>query len=90
MIIHCGKRRIKSYRYGWKIEAQKLNKKTGEMYWEEDRPAWPATLAQACEMVAERELADHEGDIAPPELSGALRRAAGQVREYMRLAREAA
>lgn len=58
MIINCGKRRLKSYRYGWQIEIQATDKKTGVTEWREDRPAYPANLEQACEILCERTLAD--------------------------------
>lgn len=89
MIINCGNRRIVSYKYGWKIEIQKRHKETRKLYWDEDRPAYPATLAQALEMVFER-MVKEEGEIAPSELLRTLRDASGQVRHYMELARQAA
>jgi len=87
MIILCGKRRLVSYVYGWRIEIQHAGKKG--IRWKEDAPAYPATLAQACEMVLERELTDGP-DITIAELPEALKNAAHTVREYLKLARQAA
>ena len=89
MIINCGKRRIVSYTYGWKIEIEKTKEKSGERYWSEDRPAWPASLAQALEMVCERELKDSP-DITIHQLPDALRTAYSAVHKYMEQARRAA
>lgn len=64
MIINIGNRRLVSHRYGWKIEIKKVrgddSANPGEEYWDEDRPAWPASLTQALEMVYERLLFDVE------------------------------
>jgi len=87
--INCGKRRLVSYRYGWKIEAEKTKEKTGEKYWDEDRPAYPATLAQGFEMICERELQEHP-TLTPEQLPVALRDAAGLVRKYWDEARRVA
>lgn len=93
MIISCGKRRIVSYTYGWKIEIERVKgndaTKPGEKYWAEDSPAYPANLAQACEMVFERELKDMP-DVDITHLPEALKTAAATVRKYMQCARQAA
>ena len=89
MIIDCGRRRLVSERYGWKIEIQHLNKKTGVLDWREDRPAYPSSLAQALEMLCERVLTDGP-DLTITELPEALKTAAREVRRYMELARAAA
>lgn len=89
MIINCGKRRLISYAYGWKIEIQKAKKEGGELYWTEDSPAWPASLEQACQMVCERELKDMP-DIPIGDLKQSLQTAAGLVSKYMTQARRAA
>ena len=89
VIIDCGKRRLVSNRYGWKIEIQHFNKETGLAEWKEDRPAWPASLAKACEALCERELSD-TGDITLDQLPDALKHAAHEVRRYMAIARRAA
>lgn len=89
MIITCGNRRLVSYRYGWKIEILAHRKKTGETYWAEDRPAYPASLAQACEMLLERVIADGQ-DMTIDALPGALKTAAHEIKRYMELARKAA
>jgi len=88
MIINCGKRRIVSYPYGWRIDIVKVTKK-GEQVWREDSPAYPSSLAQACEMVLERELKEGP-DVSINQLPEALKNAAGSVRKYMALARSAA
>ena len=92
MIISCGPRRLVSDRFGWKIEIQHIpakGTKAGQIEWKEDRPAYPATLSQALEMVCERELQD-QGDMAVTDLADALKRAAHNVREYMMKARMSA
>jgi len=86
MIIGCGKRRIVSYTYGWKIEIEKekseKSKDVGEVHWVEDSPAYPATLAQALGMVRERILKDMpDTDIA--DLPEALKAASEAVQKYM-------
>ena len=83
MIIPCGNRRIVSYCYGWQI--QRLHTKR----WREDAPAYPATLAQACEMVAERILKE-SGTTTPSKLVNELRAAAHAVHKYMEIARNSA
>lgn len=89
MIINCGKRRIVSYTYGWKIEIERAKKDGGELYWSEDSPAYPSSLQQALEMVFERELKEGP-DIALNQLVEELRAAALAVRKYMEQARKAA
>jgi len=93
MIINCGKRRLVSGRFGWKIEAQRVrgkeSKSPGEVYWAEDRPAYPASLAQACEMLCERIAKESDCD-TPDGLVEAMRNAATEVRRYMEMARNAA
>jgi len=90
MIINCGKRRLVSDRFGWKIEIQhvygKDSKKAGETYWTEDRPAYPANLPQACEMLCERIAKESEGD-TPDGLVKALKDAAIEVKQYMETAK---
>jgi len=88
MNIACGKRRLVSYRYGWKIEIEKTSGK-GKKHWTEDSPAYPANLAQALEMVAERELTDGP-DTDINGLVDALKQASHAVRVYAKQAREAA
>lgn len=90
MIIQCGKdRRIKSYRYGWMIERHVQNEKTGEWRWVEDRPAYPATLAQALVMVQERILREG-GDCDAAELPERLKLAHSALLKYAEKARQAA
>jgi hypothetical protein len=93
MIINCGKRRLVSYEYGWRIEIEKTKSEksalAGQKYWAEDSPAYPATLAQACEMVWERELKEMP-DVDITHLPEALKTAAATVRKYMQCARQAA
>lgn len=89
MIIPCGKRRLVSYRYGWMIQIQRHNKITDEMEWREDRPAYPANLAQACEMLCERVLTDAD-TCEPDDLVDALRNAARDVKACFAEARAAA
>lgn len=88
MIINCGKRRIVSYTYGWKLEIERV-KKSGEKYWAEDSPAYPSNLEQALEMVFERELKDSP-DVGIHQLPEALKNAAAAVRKYAEMARKAA
>ena len=88
MYIECGKRRLCGQRFGWKIEILHTSKK-GEQSWQEDRPAYPASLSQALEMVLEREVKD-QGDMTVHELPDALKRASHAVHEYMERARKAA
>ena len=88
MIIECGERRIVSDRYGWQI--QKSHKqKSGDIRWREDAPAYPATLSQACQMVAERILKE-SGDTTPSKLVKELQRASHAVHKYMEIARNSA
>ena len=89
MIINCGKRRLVSYRYGWKIEASKTNQYTGEQYWTADHPAWPASLEDALQAICLRELADMQ-DITIDGLPDALKSAVATVRRYLEQARSAA
>lgn len=93
MIIECGKRRLVSDRFGWKIEIQKVftekSKNHGQSYWDEDAPAYPATLAQACEMLAERILKE-SGTTTPNKLVNELRAATHAVHKYMEIARNSA
>lgn len=88
MIIQCGKRRLCSYAYGWRIEIQHVTK-SGAIVYREDRPAYPASLAQACENLLERELADGP-DLTIDQLPEALKTATATVRKYLQQAREAA
>ena len=88
MIIECGKRRLVSERFCWKIEILHTSKK-GKKSWKEDRPAYPATLAQALEMVYEREIRDM-GDMACTDVVDACKSAYHAVRQYAQLARESA
>lgn len=92
MIISCGKRQLVSYTHGWKIEIKKVNQKTQKTYWVEDRPAYPASLAHALEIVCEREMIDAAGDgpVSLDVLSSMLKQASTRVRKYMELARSAA
>ena len=85
-IINCGKRRLVSYRYGWKIEISKTHLETDKKYWAEDSPAFPATLAQGLEMICERELKETPM-MTPESLPDALKRAVAEVRKYMLEAR---
>jgi hypothetical protein len=89
MIIDCGKRRLVSDRWGWKIEIRHINQKTGATEWREDRPAYPSSLAQALEALCERILTDGP-DLTITQLPDALKTAAREVRHYMELARAAA
>lgn len=84
LVIQCGpSRRILRYRYGWKIE------KLVKSGWREDRPAYPANLGQAFEMVAERILADdQEKAIAPNELAAELAHAVAALEDYTARARK--
>ena len=61
MIINCGKRRLRSYTYGWMIEIQTIpekGEKKGQIVWVEDSPAYPASLSAGLEMVLE-DVPDH-------------------------------
>lgn len=82
MIIDCGIRRIASYSHGWKIEIEKVHKKTHKTYWTEDNPAYPPNLSVAFQMVLERELRDNP-DIPIGKLPEALRAAYKAVQSYM-------
>ena len=88
MIIECGERRLVSYTYGWMI--QKLHKsRSGNIRWREDPPAYPSTLAQACQMLAERILKE-SGDTTPSGMVRELQAAVHTVHKYMEKARNAA
>lgn len=89
MIIECGKRRLVSYRYGWMIQIKHQNKKSGALEWQEDRPAYPSSLAAALETLLERILTDGP-DLTPGQLPDALREAGREVRRYLAEARAAA
>jgi len=89
MIIDCGKRRLVSYRYGWMIQIRRKHKKTGEIRWREDPPAYPASLSQACQMMAERIFSDGD-DITPDQIPAALKAAVHKVHLYMEQARKLA
>jgi hypothetical protein len=89
MIIDCGNYRLKSYRYGWIIQKKHLNKNSGLTEWRDDRPAYPASLADGCQIVAERIFTDGD-DITPEEIPRALERAVHKVREFMQIARRSA
>jgi hypothetical protein len=55
--IEVGNRRLVWYGYGWRIERRveiASGDRKGEQDWREDAPAYPATLAQAAEVLAER------------------------------------
>lgn len=89
MIIECGNRRLVSYRYGWRIEVKtevREGPNAGKVRWVEDRPAYPANLTQACEVLCERALTDNP-DMTISQLPDALKRAASAVRRYMESAR---
>jgi len=80
-------------RHSQEIEVQRVrgedSKSPGDVYWAEDRPAYPASLAQACEMLCERIAKESDGD-TPDGLVDAMRNAATEVRRYMEMARNAA
>jgi len=88
MIINCGKRRLISYQYGWRIEIEHTSQK-GVVSWREDFNPYPASLADACESLLEREF-NAGPDITMDQLPEALKTAASTVRKYMELARTAA
>jgi len=86
MIINCGKRRICSHKYGWRVDKETLVKKkngTEVMKWAEDRPAHPATLSQAFNMIADRTLKDM-GELDISEVPQACLLAQEKVNEYLR------
>jgi hypothetical protein len=90
MIINCGRRRIVSDRYGFTIEIKTViqsGKREGQEEWKPDRPAYPATLPRALEVVYERTLADQTDEIDVTELCAACLRAVQCVHEYAREAR---
>lgn len=92
MIIDCGNRRLVSDRYGWMIQIKRTIKKgerAGETEWREDRPAYPATLSQGCQMLAERILKESD-TVTPDGMVEALQNAVHQVNRYMEMARRAA
>lgn len=90
MIIQVGKdRRLRSHRFGWIIERQVKSEKTGELRWMEDRPAHPATLAQALEIVQERILIE-SGNCEVGELPERLKQAHKTLLEFTEKARRAA
>ena len=92
MKIDCGNRRIVSDRYGFKIELKHVpetGKSAGIISWVEDRPAYPATLADAFEEILLRELRD-QGDMALSEVPDALREAYEAVIQYSDRVRDAA
>lgn len=77
MIIQISpNRRLSRYAYGWKIEKRMVREEDDRVYWTEDRPAYPATLAAALRSCLERELAEGgDADIAevPERLQQALK-----------------
>lgn len=84
MIIECGDRRLVSDRFGWTIEKKTIvqdGKNAGKVRWREDRPAYPASLPQACEMLYERVLKEG-GTVTPPEFLDALSHAYQSVSKY--------
>jgi len=90
VIVQVGPdRRLRSYRYGWIIERRQKNEKTGEDYWSDDSPAFPASLAQAFETVLERVLVE-SGDCDISEVPAKLQAAYRALREYTEKARRAA
>ena len=88
MIITCGKRRLRSYQYGWVIEIEHVSK-SGKVTYRTDSPGYPSSLADACEILLERELTDGP-DLSIDQLPEALKTAAHTVRKYMTIARAAA
>jgi hypothetical protein len=90
VIIQIGPdRRLRSYRYGWIIEQRQQKEKTGEFYYKEDSPAFPASLAQAFEMVLER-IFKESGDCDISEVPARLQAACRALKEYAEKARRAA
>lgn len=86
MIINCGSRRLVSYRYGWKIERERIHQESKARTWIEDSPAWPSTLASGLQIVAERILTDGP-DLDVRDLAKACQETAHKVREYAAVAR---
>lgn len=93
MIVNCGDRRIKSYKYGWTIQSRhvigktqpisgKKSKRAGEITWRDEQPAYPSTLGQALEMVYERILKETNKDIGISELAAACKKASDTVKAY--------
>ncbi len=84
-VIQCGPdRRILRYSYGWKLE-----KRNERGIWREDRPAYPASLAQALEEMAERILADDQAKtIEAKELAADLAHAVAALEDYAARARK--
>jgi hypothetical protein len=80
VIINAGRRRLVSYRYGWRIEILHAHGKTGAQKWIEDPPAYPSSLACACEELFERALKESQ-DCEIFELSAVLKQTARDVRE---------
>ena len=93
MIVQCGKdRRISSYRYGWIIERRIVatkGKNKGQARWEEDRPAYAATLSRALEGVWER-IVKESPDCDVEDLTQTLQAASHKVKQYTEQARLAA
>lgn len=85
MIINCGRRRIKPDRFNWTVE-----RLSDEGNWIPDRPAYPASLAQALQMILERTLCDRDEGIDVKDLPRALQAAYREVLTYTRKARAAA
>ena len=87
MIIRAGIRRLVSYRYGWRIEILHTHGETGAQKWVEDRPAYPVSLACACEQLFERALKDGP-DCEIYELSAVLAETARDVRHLFAESRQ--
>ena len=91
IILGCGRRRLKSYEYGWIIEIEKTRKagkNKGEKYWDKDTYPYPASLEKAFEIVAEREFRD-AGDVSLDGVVERLEEVAKSVRKYAKMARTA-
>lgn len=87
--ITVGRRRMVFHQYGWRIEIQKTSEKgksEGQIYWMEDRPAYPATLAHGLEMLLERTLTDGES-IDIKDFPDAIRKALKTLEDCVRGAR---
>ena len=92
MIIDCGIRRLVSSSNNWTIQIKKVREKGNEVgteYWDMDRPAHPASLTRALELILEREVMD-AGDTTLAGLQASLKDASHAVHNYMKKAREAA
>lgn len=90
MIVHCGDRRLSSYKYGWALQRRHVRTTKGgkeKVEWLEE--SYPASLGHGLQMILEIELRN-AGDCDVSELPRRLKQAYEAVKEYTQKARSAA